>query len=368
MRKKFTLIILLLLTTLSTVFAQSIKISGKVTDNSGESLPGVTIAVKGTSLATSSDVNGNYSITAPANATLVYSFIGFSTQAITAGNRTSINIALQPTASTLNDVVVIGYGTQKSEKVSSSISTLKSSDIQKDNPVRIEDAIQGRVSGVTIIQSGSPGSTPTVLVRGISSYSGNDPLVVIDGVEQTLTDFNSLNPADVESVSILKDAAATAIYGINGANGVILVTTKTGKKNTVPRFQFNGSYGEQQVAHEVSVLNATQYGAMLNEGSTMSGGPVLFPNLSTLGVGTNWQDQVFKNAPLQQYQLSASGGGNSMTYFLSFGSTEQDGIVGGGAKSIYDRNKFTANLNFDLTSKLKLNVNLTDAILNSKGV
>lgn len=368
MRKKFTLIILLLLTTLSTVFAQNIKISGKVTDNSGESLPGVTIAVKGTSLATSSDINGNYLITAPANSILVYSFIGFSTQAITAGYRTSINIVLQPTASTLNDVVVIGYGSQKSEKVSGSISTLKSSDIQKVNPVRIEDAIQGRVSGVEIIQSGSPGVNPTVLIRGIPSYTGSDPLVVIDGVEQTLTDFNSLNPADVESVSILKDAAATAIYGINGGNGVILVTTKTGRKDTAPKFNFNGSYGIQQVAHEVSVLNATQYGAMLNEGSTMSGGPVLFPDLSKLGLGTNWQDQVFKNAPLQQYQLSASGGGSNMTYFLSFGSTEQDGIVGGGAKSVYDRNNFTANLNFDLTSKLKFNVNVTDVILNSKGV
>lgn len=368
MRKNFTLIILLLLTSLSTVFAQSIKISGKITDDSGSALPGVTISVKGTGSATSSDVNGSYSISAGANSTLVYSFVGFSTQVIAVDNRTVINIILQPATTTLNDVVVVGYGTQKSEKVSGSISTLKSSDIQKDNPVRIEDAIQGRVSGVQVIQSGSPGVNPTVLIRGIPSYTGSDPLVVIDGVEQTLTDFNALNPADVESISILKDAASTAIYGINGGNGVILVTTKTGKKNSTPKFNFNGSYGIQQVAHEVSVLNATQYGAMLNEGSTMSGGPVLFPNLSTLGAGTNWQDQVFKNAPLQQYQLSASGGGTNMTYFLSFGSTEQDGIVGGGTKSVYDRNNFTANLNFDLTSKLKFNVNVTDVILNSKGV
>jgi TonB-linked SusC/RagA family outer membrane protein len=369
MRKKFTLIILLLFASFTTLFAQSIKISGKVTDNTGTALPGVTVAVKGAQAATSTDLNGAYSITAPANATIEFSFVGFKKQDVNVNNRISINVTLLESTSTLNDVVVVGYGTQKSEKVSSAVSTLKSADIEKDNPVLIEDAIQGRVSGVEIIQSGSPGVTPTVFVRGIPSFSGSSaPLVVIDGVEQTLTDFNSLNPIDVESVSVLKDAAATAIYGVNGGNGVILVTTKRGKKNQETQFRFSGNYGVQEVAHEVSVLNATQYAAIVNEGSTLSGGPIIFPDLSAVGVGTNWQDQVFKNAPLQQYQLSASGGSDKMTYYLAFGSTEQDGIVGGGTKSVYDRNNFTANLSFDLTSKLKFNLNVTDAILNSKGV
>jgi TonB-linked SusC/RagA family outer membrane protein len=368
MRKKFTLIILLLFASFSTLFAQSIKISGKVTDNTGSALPGVTVTVKGTQTATSTDGNGAYSITAPANATLVFTFVGYNKQEIAVNNKIAINVVLLEATNTLNDVVVIGYGSQKSEKVSSAISTLKASDIEKDDPVRIEDAIQGRVSGVEVIQSGSPGVDPTFLIRGAPSYTGSNPLVVIDGVEQTLTDFNSLNPSDVESVSVLKDAAATAIYGINGGNGVILVTTKRGKKGEKTSLHFNGNYGIQQVAHEVSVLNATQYAAIVNEGSTLSGGPIIFPNLSTVGVGTNWQDQVFKNAPLQQYELSASGGTDKMTYFLAFGSTEQDGIVGGGTKSVYDRNNFTANLSFDLTSKLKFNLNVTDAILNSKGV
>lgn len=368
MRKKITLIILLFLTSLTVAFAQNTKISGKVTDNTGTPLAGVTVRVKGTSAATSTDINGAYTISAPANSTLVYTFVGFTTQEIATAGKTALNIILSESTSTLSDVVVVGYGTQKSEKVSGAISTLKSEDIAKDNPVRIEDAIQGRVAGVEVIQSGSPGTSPTVLIRGIPSYTGSDPLVVIDGVEQTLTDFNSLNPADVESVSILKDAASTSIYGINGGNGVILVTTKRGKKNEGTKFNFNGSYGIQQVAHEVSVLNGTQFAAMVNEGSTLSGGPVIFPNLSAVGVGTNWQDQVFKNAPIQQYELSASGGSDKMTYFLAFGSTEQDGIVGGGSKSVYDRNNFTGNFSFDLTKKLKFNLNVTDAILNSKGV
>ncbi|WP_295653773.1 TonB-dependent receptor [uncultured Mucilaginibacter sp.] len=368
MRKKITLFILLLLFAGSQLFAQSLKIAGKVTDRSGLPLPGVTVKVKGTTTAVSTDAAGKFTISAAANSVLSFSFIGYTGQDIAVNNHTTINVVLQDDIRTLNDVVVVGYGSQKSEKVSGAISTIKSSDVEKVNAVRVEDAIQGRVSGVEIIQSGSPGVTPTVLIRGIPSYTGSDPLVVIDGVEQTLTDFNSLNPTDVESVSILKDAAATAIYGVNGGNGVILVTTKTGKKDQKTQFRLSTSYGIQQVANKVDVLNATQFAAMENEASTLSGGPLIFPNLSTVGVGTNWQDQIFKNAPLQNYTLSATGGTSKTTYFLEAGYTDQAGIVGGIDKSDYGRGNFTANLNFDLTPKLRFTINATDVILNSKGV
>jgi TonB-linked SusC/RagA family outer membrane protein len=368
MRKKFTLIMFLLFVAYSVVVAQSIKIGGKVTDNSGQPLPGVTVAVKGTQLVTTTNTEGKYSITAPANATLSFSFIGYVRQEAAVNSATVINVILIDDNKALNEVVVVGYGSQKSEKVSGAISTIKSSDVEKVNAVRVEDAIQGRVSGVEVIQSGSPGTNPTVLIRGIPSYTGSDPLVVIDGVEQTLTDFNSLNPTDVESISILKDAAATAIYGVNGGNGVILVTTKTGKKNQKTQFRLSSSYGIQQVANKVDVLNATQFAAMENEGSTLSGGPIIFPNLSAVGIGTNWQDQVFKTAPLQNYALSATGGTEKTTYFLEAGYTDQAGIVGGMDKSNYGRGNFTANLNFELTPKLKFIINATDVILNSKGV
>ena len=359
---------LLLFAACSIVTAQSIKISGKVTDGAGQPLPGVTVAVKGTQLVTTTTPDGKYSVTAPANATLSFSFIGYARKEVAVNSATVINIILSDDNKALNEVVVVGYGSQKSEKVSGAISTIKSSDVEKVNAVRVEDAIQGRVSGVEVIQSGSPGVNPTVLIRGIPSYTGSDPLVVIDGVEQTLTDFNSLNPTDVESISILKDAAATAIYGVNGGNGVILVTTKTGKKNQKTQFRLSSSYGVQQVANKVDVLNATQFAAIENEGSTLSGGPVIFPNLSTVGVGTNWQDQIFKNAPLQNYALSATGGSEKTTYFLEAGYTDQAGIVGGIDKSNYGRGNFTANLNFELTPKLKFIINATDVILNSKGV
>ncbi len=368
MRRKTTFIILLLLFSASCLFAQSVKISGKVTDNLGLGLPGVTVREKGTQNAVSTNGDGKYTITTAANATLSFSFIGYTTQEVAIANRSSINITLLEDSKLLNDVVVVGYGTQQSTKVSGAISTIKSADIEKVNAVRVEDAIQGRISGVEIIQSGSPGVNPTVLIRGIPSYTGSDPLVVIDGVEQTLTDFNSLNPTDVETISVLKDAAATAIYGVNGGNGVILVTTKTGKKGQQTQFRLSTSYGVQQVAKEVDVLNASQYAAILNEGSTLSGGPLIFPNLSTVGVGTNWQDQIFKSAPLQNYTLSATGGTDRTTYFLEAGFTDQGGIVGGSDKSDYGRYNFTANLNFDLTSKLKFTINATDVVLNSKGV
>jgi TonB-linked SusC/RagA family outer membrane protein len=368
MRKKFTLIILLLFTVCSVAFAQNSNVSGKVSDGEGNAIAGVSVRIKGTQNATSTDANGHYQIPAGPNETLVFSFIGMVSQEISVTNRTSISVVLHENISTLNDVVVVGYGTQKSVAVTGSISTIKSADIAKVNAPRIEDAIQGRVSGVEIIQSGSPGSTPTVFIRGTPSNSGNDPLVIIDGVEQQLVDFNSLNPADVESVSILKDAAATAIYGVQGGNGVILVTTKTGKKNQETQFRLTSSYGIQKVEKEVDVLNATQYGAIINEGSALSGAPIVFPNVSNLGAGTNWQDQIFKNAPIQYYGLSAAGGSDKVTYFFSFGSTDQAGVVGGAGKSEFDRNNFTANINADLSSKIKFNLNTTGVILNSKGV
>lgn len=369
MRKKFTLIMLLLYIGCSWVYAQSINISGKITDNNGEALPGVSINIKGSLTGGgTSDVNGKFSITAPSDAVLTFSFIGYVSQSIAVNKKTTINVVLAPDSKSLNEVVVIGYGSQKNEKVTGSMSTIKSADIEKTNAVRVEDAIQGKVSGVEIIQSGSPGVTPTVLVRGIPSYTGNGPLVVIDGVEQTLTDFNSLNPNDIASVSVLKDAAATAIYGINGGNGVILVTTKTGNKGDKTQFRLSSSYGQQQVANKVNVLNGTEFAAIVNEGSTLSGGPTIFKNLASVGLGTNWQDQIFKTAPLQNYSLSANGGNDKFTYFLDAGYTDQAGIVGGIDKSNYGRGNFTANLNFQLTPKLKFILNATDVILNSKGV
>ena len=362
---KLKLALLCLLTTtgifLQQAIGQDLKVSGKVSNRStGKPVPGSTISIKGSAVGTTSDDNGNFSIIAKKGATLVVSYTGMTpVEYVVRNNDAPVEIIMQESASnTLQDVVVVGYGTQKVTKVSGAISTVRSADIQKLNPVRVEEALQGSVSGVNIIQSGSPGVGPTIFIRGIPDLSGK-PTVIVDGVEQTTDDLNSINPTEIESVSVLKDASATAIYGVKGGNGVIVITTKSGRKNQKTDITLNSSYSIQQVIRTLPVLNATEYGAMLNEGSTLSGGSVIFPDLSVLGVGTDWQKQVFNNAPLQTHNISARGGSDKMTYFVSGGYLQQGGILGGYDKSRFNRLNFTSNVSIDLTSNLKFIVDAT---------
>jgi len=355
---------------LQQVAGQALPVTGNVkSKTSAEPLAGATVSIKGKPTSTITDANGNFKISATNGATIMVSYTGMAVQEKkVAGNGELIFILEESTVNNLSDVVVVGYGTQKVTKVSGAISTIKSADIEKLNPVRTEDALQGRASGVNVIQSGSPGSKPTVLIRGIPSFSGTDPVVIVDGTPQTLTDFNSINPIDIESITVLKDAATTAIYGVKGGNGVILVTTKGGRKNKKAEFSVSSNYGIQEVLNTIGVLNGTEYAAMINEGSTVGGGNVIFPDLSKVGVGTNWQNEIFKAASLQTHNLSARGGSDKMSYFLSAGYLSQGGIVGGNDKSVFSRGNFTANLNFDLTSKLKFIINTSGIILDSKGI
>jgi TonB-dependent SusC/RagA subfamily outer membrane receptor len=352
--------------------AQNRTLSGVVINEKGDPISNASVLLRGTTRGTTTNEKGEFSLTVPtatgnSSKTLVISSLNYLSKdvPVTEG---AFRIVLSSSAANLEDVVVIGYGTQRVTKVSGAVGLIKSADIQKVNAVRVEDAIQGRASGVTVIQSGSPGVKPTVLIRGIPSYGGTDPLVVVDGVIQSLNDFNSINPADVESITVLKDAATTAIYGVKGGNGVLVITTKSGRRNQKTQISISSNYGWQEAARQIGVLNATEYGAIINEGSTTSGGGVIFPNLSALGVGTNWQDQIFKKAPIQSHSVTATGGSDKMTYFLSAGYTDQAGIVGGMDKSNFRRGNFTANLDFQLAPKLKFLVNATGVVLNSKGV
>ena len=365
--KKFTLLSFLIMLGF-TSWSQDKTAAGKVVDPSGLPVSKATILVKGTKAATSTNEMGMFSLTVPSSAkTIVVSSVGFETKevSIAAG---MMNIALEPSSSKLDEVVVVGYGVQKVTKVSGAVSTVKGSDIEKLKPVRAEDALQGRASGVTVVSNGSPGAKPTVLVRGIPSYTGTDPVVVVDGAIQTLDDFNAINPADIESINVLKDAATTAIYGVKGGNGVIVVTTKTGRKNQKTEITYSGNYAMQEVMNQIGVLNASEYAAIVNEGSVASGGSLVFPNLSGLGVGTNWQDQIFKQAPLQSHTIAARGGSDKMAYFLSGGYLSQEGIVGGGEKSYFNRINATSNLSFDLSSKLKFITNTTYTNIKGAGV
>ncbi len=371
MKIRFILMCLVLMLGLGvqSLFSQSVAVTGIVKNkNTSEMLVGASVSIQGKSAALT-DASGRFSINTSVGSTLEISYAGFISTKLKVSKAGDLEILLdQNPANTLGDVVVIGYGTQKVTKISGAISTVKASDIEKLRPVRTEEALQGRASGVNVIQSGSPGSKPTVLIRGIPSFSGTDPVVIIDGIPQTLTDLNSISASDIESINVLKDAATTAIYGVKGGNGVIVVTTKSGRKNQKAAISVNSNYGVQEVMNTIGVLNASEYGAIINEGSTTAGGPVIFPNLSSLGVGTDWQNQIFKSAALQSHTIAAQGGGDNMTYFLSAGYLSQGGIVGGSDKSRFDRGNFSANLTFDLSKKLKFLMNTTAVTLNSKGI
>ncbi len=365
--KKFALLSFLIMLGLNS-WSQDKTASGKVVDPSGLPVSKATILAKGTKAGTSTNEMGSFSLSVPSSAkTIVISSVGFESKEVSIASG-MMNIVLEPSTSKLDEVVVVGYGVQKVTKVSGAVSTVKGSDIEKLKPVRAEDALQGRASGVTVVSNGSPGAKPTVLVRGIPSYTGTDPVVVVDGAIQTLDDFNAINPADIESINVLKDAATTAIYGVKGGNGVIVVTTKAGRKNQKTEITYNGNYAMQEVLNQIGVLNASEYAAIVNEGSVTSGGSLVFPNLSGLGVGTNWQDQIFKQAPIQSHTVAARGGSDKMSYFLSGGYLSQAGIVGGGEKSFFNRINATSNLSFDLSSKLKFITNTTYTNIKGAGV
>ncbi len=262
--KKFALLSFLIMLGLNS-WSQDKTASGKVVDPSGLPVSKATILAKGTKAGTSTNEMGSFSLSVPSSAkTIVISSVGFESKEVSIASG-MMNIVLEPSTSKLDEVVVVGYGVQKVTKVSGAVSTVKGSDIKKLKPVRAEDALQGRASGVTVVSNGSPGAKPTVLVRGIPSYTGTDPVVVVDGAIQTLDDFNAINPADIESINVLKDAATTAIYGVKGGNGVIVVTTKAGRKNQKTEITYNGNYAMQEVLNQIGVLNASEYAAIVNE-------------------------------------------------------------------------------------------------------
>ncbi len=312
--------------------AQNYEVKGVVVGVGGEPLPGVSIVVKNTTKGTSTDFEGNFSLSSiQKGEILVFSYVGFSTKEVAINNSNSLNVILAENAESLDEVVVIGYGTQKKSVVTGAISSVKAEELENLPVERVEQALQGRVSGVVIAaNSGQPGSASTVRVRGITTfdtYGGNNPLWVIDGVIVDSGGIGYLNQSDIESIEVLKDAASLAIYGARAASGAILVTTKKGKSGKVT-VNYTGFTGISSAANKVSLLNASEYGALMNEKSVADGGPVLFPNLSTLGVGTDWQSLIFNdNALRTSHEISIGAGNEISTFYASFGLSEQEGIV-----------------------------------------
>lgn len=341
---------------------QDIKITGRITGDKGEPLSGVSIAVKGTSKGTISDNNGNYSLTVSPNAVLVISFIGYVSQEIPVNNQNIINAKLLISEKQLDQVIVVGYGVQRKLDVTGSVVQVKGDEIAKQSSINPISALQGKVAGVQITNSGAPGASPEIRIRGVGTVYGNaNPLYVVDGV--WFDDISFLNPADIDNISILKDASSESIYGIRAANGVVLITTKKGRSGQAV-VTYNGYVGYQKVTNPVAMANANEYAAMVNELSAINGGgQVLDP--AKYGTGTDWYHQVLRNALVTNHQVSVSGGTEKSTYNFSLGYLNQDGIV-----ETNNYTRYTARLqnDFQVLKNLKLGYTATAAASNSHDI
>ena len=360
---------------------REISVSGMVTSKEGEILPGVNVLVKGTNQGTITNFDGKFEIIVPSNKTvLIFSYVGFMTQEVIVGNQITINVQLEPAMGELDEVVIIGYGSQRKSDLTGSVSSISNEELLAVPVTSFEQALQGRASGVQVTQAtGVPGGETNIRIRGTSSVNASsEPLYVIDGMlvnsdggevsvgarGPRIGALATINPNDIESIEILKDASATAIYGSRGANGVVLITTKKGKqgKGTI---NFNAYYGVQEVGNKLDLLNANQFAELVNEAAINAGRNPVYVNPATLGEGTDWQEELFRLAPISDYQLSFSGGDEKTSYSLSGGYFVQDGIVIG---SDFERFSFRVNLERDINDRLSTGSNFSYARINSNGV
>lgn len=351
---KQTLVFLFLLLWTTLLSAQQMKVTGSVTSKmDGSPIPGSNVVVKGTTNGTITDMDGKYSVTVQNGETLVFSLIGMKSVEVVV-NSSVIDVQLEDESKDLSEVIVIGYGVQKKSVVTASIARVSSEDLSTTNPVRMDNALQGLASGVTVTSSsGQPGAAAQVRVRGVGTINNSNPLYIVDGmpIEGGL---DYLNPNDIASIEVLKDAASGAVYGARAANGVILVTTKTGKEGKA-KVTYDYSYGWQNPWTERDVLNASEYAVMMNEGALNAGLPIKYNDPYSFGEGTNWQEEVFNyNAPVVNHQISLSGANEKVNYLLSAGYYNQEGTVGGNYnRSNYERVTLRNNNTFTLFDESK---------------
>ena len=351
MGKQITLLFLLLIGFCAT--AQTVNVKGVVKDAvTGEVLPGVSIVIKGTVKGTESDFDGLYNLkNMNIGETLVFRYLGYKQYEVVVKSA-RVDVSLEIEAESLDEIIVVGYGSQKRKDVTGSVSIVGEETLQALKPIDATSALQGTTSGVAVnLSSGAPGAKVNILIRGVSSNTNNQPLTIVDGYEG---DLNSINPNDIESITVLKDAQA-AIYGIKGANGVVLVTTKIGKKNKAPTVRYDTYAAVQQTTRKLDYLNATEYALVLNESYAASGQSLPFSDVSQLGFGTDFQEELFNDALLMNHNISVSGGGENSRYFISASRTEQDGIIAK-ENSNFTRNNIKLNLGIDITEKLNFSV------------
>lgn len=376
MSKSKLLLTAIAMTLSSSLYAQNHKFAGTVVDANGEPIIGATVNVKGSKENAITDIDGRFSISAAPGQTLVINYIGFSPLETKAAD--NMQLTLNEDRQTLNDVVVVGYGVQKKSVVTASIAKVSADDLAGTAPVRVDNALKGLASGVTVTSaSGQPGAASQVRIRGIGTINDSNPLYIVDGMPIE-GGIDYLNPSDIQSIEVLKDAASGAIYGTRAANGVILVTTKGGEKGKM-RVNYNFSYGWQNPWKHRDVLNATEYAVMMNEGLVNAGQAPIYNDPYSYGKGTDWQDEVFNdNAGVTSHEVNLSGASDRVNYYLSLGYFHQDGIVGGNyGRSNYRRLTMRSNTTYtvfddqkerSLFNKLTVGVNLSYARVNSKSI
>lgn len=368
--------VFLCLTAFLTAYGQTRVLSGKITDGEGTSLPGVNVIIKGSTTGTSTDADGNFSLEASEADVLVMSSIGYAPQEIKVGSQILFNIVLNEDVRTLQEVVVIGYGEVKKGDLTGAVSSVKGQTINQSITTGIDQGLIGRVAGVTATQmSGQPGGSVSIRIRGVSTINGDaEPLYVIDGVpisgnsrnvyemglgsvggagKTTYSPLSTINPNDIESIEVLKDASATAIYGNRGSNGVVLITTKRGKKGDA-KVTYEGYYGVQEAPVQLAMMNLREYAEFRNDWAAETEGEIpdpLFADPSLLGEGTDWQSEVFRTAPVLNHQLTLLGGSEKSRYSIGAGYFSQEGTIIG---SDFDRYSLRINLDSDIKRWLSI--------------
>jgi TonB-linked SusC/RagA family outer membrane protein len=347
-------------------FTQDLTVSGVVTSSDDNMpVPGVNVIVKGTTRGVSTDFDGNYAIEVITGEVLEFSSIGLKTVAVTISNQTTINVIMETDIASLDEVVVVGYGAQRKADLTGSITTIKSEDITRTPSGSAMQSLQGKVAGLQVVSSGAPGTSPTIRVRGIGSYTGggaSDPLYVVDGT--FYDDINFLNSEDIETISILKDASASAIYGVRAANGVVLIQTKSGKANQQPQITYSGYQGVQVAQNVVKLSNSEQFSTLARESGSAAeasfienamqryGRSRINPNIPN--VNTDWYDLILRHATIQNHSLGITGGTSSTTYSLGLSQFEQEGILR--MKNDYERFNIRSKLDVEISDRLQVGV------------
>lgn len=366
---KKLIVVLNLLLSVSLVFAQNtITVKGKVTDSAnGDPIPGVSVLVKGTTTGLITDFDGNYTVQAPGNGTLVFSFIGMKTKEIAVNNSSVINVSMETSTEMVDEVIVVGYGKLNVKDLTSSITTIKTEEMAKTPTGQAMQALQGKVPGLQVVSSGGPGDAPTIRVRGVGSYPGANneaPLYVVDGMFFDNIDF--LNTADIASISVLKDASAAAIYGVRAANGVILIETKSGAINQKTEISYDGYYGTQVAQNVLKMANAEQFATMALESGSAADASFILNAMQRYGrsrinpnvpdVNTDWYKEILRNAAIQNHSINVTGGNQKASYSIGANYFGQEGILK--MKNDYERFNLRNKIDFKATDWLTIGGNI----------